>query len=58
MFEIVAGVRLRKVIPNEWLLLVVGVPSFLFGLLILFALGAGALAFRLRWHRRLVAQAT
>src|SRR5580698_1716325 len=78
IFEIIAGIRLRKVITNEWILLVMGVVSFLFGLLILFAPGAGALAivlwigayalvfgifllamaFRLRWHRRLVAQPT
>jgi uncharacterized membrane protein HdeD (DUF308 family) len=44
IFEIVAGIRLRKVMTNEWLLLVMGVLSFLFGLLILFAPGAGALA--------------
>jgi uncharacterized membrane protein HdeD (DUF308 family) len=44
IFEIIAGIRLRKVITNEWLLLVVGVLSILFGLLILFAPGAGALA--------------
>src|SRR3984957_15353967 len=43
LFEIVAGVRLRKVITNEWLLLVMGALSFLFGVLILFAPGAGAL---------------
>src|ERR1700726_4155306 len=44
IFEIVAGIRLRKVISNEWLLLVLGAVSLLFGLLILFAPGAGALA--------------
>ena len=43
-FEIIAGVRLRKVIANEWLLLVMGVLSLLFGVLILFAPGLGALA--------------
>jgi uncharacterized membrane protein HdeD (DUF308 family) len=44
IFEIIAGIRLRKVLTNEWLLLVMGILSFLFGLLILFAPGAGALA--------------
>jgi uncharacterized membrane protein HdeD (DUF308 family) len=44
IFEIVAGVLLRKVITNEWMLLLMGVLSFLFGFVILFAPGAGALA--------------
>jgi uncharacterized membrane protein HdeD (DUF308 family) len=44
VFEIIAGIRLRKVITNEWLLLLMGVFSLLFGTFVLFAPGAGALA--------------
>lgn len=44
VFEIVAGIRLRKAITNEWLLVVMGVFSLLFGVLILFAPIIGALA--------------
>ncbi len=44
VFEIVAGIRLRKVITNEWFLLLMGVLSALFGILILMAPGPGALA--------------
>jgi len=44
IFEIIAGIRLRRVITNEWLLLVQGALSLLFGILILFAPGVGALA--------------
>ena len=44
VFEIVAGIRLRKVIANEWLLLVMGVLSLVFGVAILLAPGLGALA--------------
>jgi uncharacterized membrane protein HdeD (DUF308 family) len=43
IFEIIAGIRLRKAIRNEWLLLLIGVLSLLFGILILLAPGAGAL---------------
>jgi uncharacterized membrane protein HdeD (DUF308 family) len=41
--EIVSGIRLRTVIANEWLLILMSVISILFGILILFP-GAGALA--------------
>ncbi len=44
VFEIVAGIRLRKALTNEWLLIVMGAVSLLFGVTILFAPGAGALA--------------
>jgi uncharacterized membrane protein HdeD (DUF308 family) len=44
LLEIIAGIRLRKAIASEWLLLVMGVLSLLFGVFILFAPGAGALA--------------
>src|SRR5271154_6186797 len=44
ILEIVAGVRLRKALANEWLLVLMGVLSFVFGLFILLAPGAGALA--------------
>lgn len=42
--QIVSGVRLRKEIANEWLLVLSGALSVLFGLLMLVAPGAGALA--------------
>src|SRR4029077_4374515 len=44
ILEIVAGIRLREVIANEWLLILMRVLSVLFGFLILIFPGAGALA--------------
>ena len=44
MFEIVAAIRLRKRLPNEWLLILAGVISILFGAVLIAAPGPGALA--------------
>ncbi len=44
VIEIVGAVRLRKVISNEWLLILAGIISLVFGVLLLFQPGAGALA--------------
>lgn len=44
IFEIVAAVRLRKEITNEWLLILAGLASVVFGVLIAAVPGAGALA--------------
>lgn len=44
IFEIVAGIRLRRVVANEWLFLLMGILSVLFGFFILWAPAAGALA--------------
>lgn len=42
--EIVGAIRLRKEIDNEWLLMMHGALAVLFGLMVLFRPGAGALA--------------
>lgn len=44
VFEIVAAIQLRKEIKGEWLLVVAGVASLLFGLALLLNPSAGALA--------------
>jgi uncharacterized membrane protein HdeD (DUF308 family) len=42
--EIFEAIELRRVIDNEWLLILSGAVSVLFGLLLLFFPGSGALA--------------
>ena len=44
VLEIIAGIRLREIITNEWLLILMGVISVLFGILIIAFPRAGALA--------------
>jgi uncharacterized membrane protein HdeD (DUF308 family) len=44
VLEVVAAVRLRRVISNEWGLIIGGVLSVLFGIVLIAAPGAGALA--------------
>ncbi len=44
ILEIVAGIRLRKTAANEWMFIVSGVLSVLFGVLLFIRPGAGALA--------------
>ena len=44
VLEIVAAVRLRRIISNEWALIIGGALSVLFGIVLLVAPGAGALA--------------
>lgn len=43
VFEIVAAIRLRKVIEHEWLMVASGLASIAFGVLLLLLPGAGAL---------------
>jgi len=43
MFQIIGAIQLRKEIDNEWMLILSGVVSVLFGVIVLIAPGAGAL---------------
>jgi uncharacterized membrane protein HdeD (DUF308 family) len=44
VLEIIAAIRLRKVITNEWLLILAGIASVAFGVLLLIRPAIGALA--------------
>jgi uncharacterized membrane protein HdeD (DUF308 family) len=44
IFEIIGAIRLRKEIEGEWLLILNGALSVLFGLVLLWRPGLGALA--------------
>jgi len=44
LMEIVAAARLRKVMTNEWLLMLAGIASVAFGVILLLQPAAGALA--------------
>ena len=44
IFEIIGAIQLRKEIENEWALILGGIISVIFGIIVLIAPGAGALA--------------
>jgi uncharacterized membrane protein HdeD (DUF308 family) len=44
IFEIIGAIQLRKEIDNEWLLILGGIISVLFGIGVMLAPGAGAVA--------------
>lgn len=44
VFEIVTAIRLRKVVSHEWLLIIAGIASLGFGVIVMIMPGAGALA--------------
>lgn len=44
IFQIVAGIQLRRVITSQWVLILSGVLSILFGLFLVIFPGAGALS--------------
>jgi len=44
IFEIIVALKLRKLIENEWLLILAGIVSILFGVMLITRPGVGALA--------------
>ncbi len=44
ILQVVAAIRLRKVVRNEWMLVVGGIASLIFGVLLIVQPGAGVLA--------------
>jgi uncharacterized membrane protein HdeD (DUF308 family) len=44
IMEVVAAIRLRKIIANEWLLILAGIASVAFGVILFLQPAAGALA--------------
>jgi len=44
IFEIASALRLRKVIANEWLMILSGIVSIIFGILLIAQPGAGAIS--------------
>jgi uncharacterized membrane protein HdeD (DUF308 family) len=48
VFEVIAAIELRRMIRREWLLIIAGVVSIVFGLLLFSAPGAGAIV--IAWY--------
>lgn len=44
VMEVIAGIQLRRMIDNEWMLILAGVASIVFGLVLVVFPGAGALS--------------
>ena len=44
IFEIIGAIQLRKEIDNEWMLILAGAMSVIFGLVVILLPGVGALA--------------
>jgi uncharacterized membrane protein HdeD (DUF308 family) len=44
VMEIIAAIQLRRIIENEWLMIITGIASIIFGLILIIFPGAGALS--------------